>query len=91
MTSLHCIKRIPPALQLCKAFDFGSHREVNRMFLIHEPEQVFLGAQGSDFLLQFGSRHYRCILQHTSSFQFNLKFVSIQRILLTFRRDCGVG
>jgi hypothetical protein len=63
MMSLHCIKRIPPALQVCKTFDLGSHREVGWMFLIHEPEQALHGAQRSDFLVRFGSRHYRCILQ----------------------------
>jgi hypothetical protein len=51
MTSLHCIKRIPPVLDLCKAFDFGGHREMGRMVLIHEPEQAFHGAQRSEFLL----------------------------------------
>jgi hypothetical protein len=89
--ALHCIKRIHPALYLCKAFDFGSHREVGRMFLIHEPEQALHGAQRSDFLLRFGSRHYQCIHATWSSPKFNLNFVSIQRILLTFRRDCWAG
>src|SRR5258708_4468965 len=65
MTSLHCIERIPPALHLCNTFDFGSHREVDRMFLIHKPEQTLPGAQRSDFLLRSSGRHHRCILQHS--------------------------
>ena len=43
-------------------FDFGSHRELGRMFLIHEPELAVLGPERSDFLRRFGSRHYRCDL-----------------------------
>jgi hypothetical protein len=65
MTSLHCIKRIPPAPYLCKTFDFGSHREVGRMFLIHEPEQAFHGPQRSTFFFRLDSRHCRCILEHS--------------------------
>jgi hypothetical protein len=38
-------------------------RLVKMMVLIHEPEQALHGAQRSDFLLRFGSRHYRCTLQ----------------------------
>jgi hypothetical protein len=62
MTLLHCIS---PALHLCKTLDFGSYREVGRMVLIHEQKQALHGAQRSDFLHRFGSRHYRCILQQS--------------------------